>query len=92
MIIYKISIMIFKINHSSGKVFFKNVLGKRGWSKNSQKLPLLINGGSFVNFCINPLFVKYLQSVFRFIEKRVVYIAILELRPLSNERSGNFSF
>ena len=35
---------------------------------------------------------KIYTPIFSFFRKRVVYIAFLELRPLSNERSGNFIF
>ena len=35
---------------------------------------------------------KISTPIFPFFRKRVVYIVFLELRPLSNERSGNFTF
>ena len=35
-------------------VFLKNVLDTRGWSKNLEKLPLLISRAIFANFWINP--------------------------------------
>ena len=35
---------------------------------------------------------KIYTQIFSFFRKRVVNMTFLELRPLSNERSGNFTF
>ena len=35
---------------------------------------------------------KIYTPIFSFLKKKVVNIAISELRPVSNERSGNFTF
>ena len=36
--------------------------------------------------------VQSIKSIFSFFRKRVVNIVISDLRPVSNERSGNFTF